>query len=524
VGEFRYIRLGLKREKGLLLSRTLLVAALCATGIVAVGCFRTDRVNENGESQSDAGALQDATAVVGSRGGNGEGIDATLNPRNGNDSAIDQPPLQDAAPPDPIIDASPDLQSGNDSAIEQPIRRDASSPDRIEITDQCGVLRRWKSNDNVSSPLAIRGQDGFAVIRRSESSYSDPRDLYIYDAMGQEVGLFGFGVVPGSTSTSGWELVRGMKSGDRLAVSMRCSQKGGFCGHRIQLKNEEPKDAAGSGSYSDLGALEIRSTSSLLFTIAPNDRLLIGFGTGYSGFPPWPIEMAWLSPDVNQSSDVMTLSKSDVLGAAITNPLEKYGDACNECIVREFEVNEQGQTFVLLEYGEIVTDGVLQSVRFESHILVLSDDFTLMGDYQAPTDVQINAFRLIEQGRIIVAGSQGLEEQMQVWYNMLTVDESGVFSDGWPEARVDGAGQAWAIDTEYSGGFVLAGMDAAVLGFPWIQRYDDSGTPLWPQRVGVSSEESGSLFFSMDKPAVSIQSDGSIFLSFNNIAFVYCED
>lgn len=491
--------------------------------MVASGCFRTDRANENDESQSVAGALQDATVVVGGKGGNEGGIDTQPNLKNANDSAIEQQPLQDAASPNPIVDASLNLQTGNDSAVEQPIRRDASPPDRIEITNQCGVLRRWKSNDSVSTPIAIRGQDGLAVIKGGGSSYTDPRDVYIYDATGQEVGLFGLGVVPSNGSTSSWGLAKGIKSGDRLALLMRCSQKGGFCGHRIRLHNKAPNDASGPESYSELGALDIHSTSVLLFDIAPNDRLLIGFGSGYSALAPWPFEMAWLSTGINQSADVMTLSKDDILGATVANPLEQYGDGCSQCIVREVEANGQGQTFVLLDNREIVNQGGLQSVRFDSRILVLSDDFTLMGEYQTPTDVRINAFRLIEQGRIIVAGSRGLEEQTQVWYNILSVDESGVFSDAWPEARVDGTGEAWAIDTEHLGGFVLAGLDKTI-GTPWIQRYDDSGAPLCPQKVGLSSDDSWFSLFQMDMPAVSIQSDGSILLSYNTVAFVYCED
>jgi hypothetical protein len=355
----------------------------------------------------------------------------------------------------------------------------------------------------------------------AEHSYSDPRDLYIYDALGQEVSLFATGVVPGDTSMSGWGLTKAMKSGDRLAVMMRCYQKMAPCGFRIYLASDDGKSA--SGPYSDFGALDIRSSTALLFTIAANDKLLVGFGSDSYGSLVSPIEMAWLSTDINQSSDVLTLYSNDILEASVAGVIGNNGDALDSGSVWEVEVNERGQTIVLVERSEVVDEGGLQSRRYLSHVLLYNDDFTVIDDYEPPSDVRILAIRSIEQGRLIIAGSLIQDEQTQVWFNMLTVDESGVFSTVWPEARIEGHGGAYAIDSEPSGEFVLAGLDSAT-GSLWLQRYDDSGAPLWPERVEVSPEEAETEYFSMHTPAVSIQSDGAIFLSSNGIAFVYCED
>ncbi len=495
MNEPRCFEFVLRGRDSLVLFSTLAVSVLCAVGVVAVGCYQTDRSNEKREGQSDASAFEDADAVAERTSDNEEDIDAAPNSLYGEDASTDQPPVQDAAP-----------------------------PDLNEITNRCGVLREWISDEIVHMVTVIQGADGFAGTKPEINTYYEPIDLYIFDALGQEVGLFGLDAVPIIENVlSTPELVKVMKSGSRSAVMTRCLTKGGFCGHRMRVFNEEPKNASGSGLDSAFSALEIRSVPPLLFTLAPNDSLLVGLSTGnsFNSFSG-PIELAWLSSDINQSSDVMTLSTEEIPGATVISSTEDCGDASSECSVWELEVDEQGQVFVLLERRETVSGEVLETIRFQSIILVLSDDFTVLGEYHAPYDVRIHAIRSIEPGRIIVAGSDGAEEQTQVWFNMLSVDESGVFSDAWPEARVDGTGGAYAIDIGQSGDFVLAGTDA-LMGLPWIQRYDDSGTPLCPQRVGVSPEDFEYRFVPMDRPDVSIQSDGSIFLSFGSIAFVYYE-
>ncbi len=152
------------------------------------------------------------------------------------------------------------------------------------------------------------------------------------------------------------------------------------------------------------------------------------------------------------------------------------GDALDSGSVWEVEVNERGRTILLVERSEVVDEGGLQSRRYLSHVLLSNDDFTVIDDYEPPSDVRILAIRSIEQGRLIIAGSLIQDEQTQVWFNMLTGDESGFFSTAWPEARIEGHGGAYAIDSEPSGEFVLVGLDSATDSL-WLQRYDNSGSP-----------------------------------------------
>jgi hypothetical protein len=91
--------------------------------------------------------------------------------------------------------------------------------------------------------FVFRGGDGFAVIKMGGGN---PSDLYIYDAVGEEVSLLGLGVVPTDTYRTGWHLTKAMKSGDRLAVSMRCSQIMAPCGFELFLYNVDAQSASGA--------------------------------------------------------------------------------------------------------------------------------------------------------------------------------------------------------------------------------------------------------------------------------------
>ena len=90
MGGISYIEFVSRGGKRVVLSGIQLVLVLCSVGVVAVGCYRADRSNENREEQSDGGALQDADGVVGSNGDNGEDIDRVPNPQDGNEPAIER--------------------------------------------------------------------------------------------------------------------------------------------------------------------------------------------------------------------------------------------------------------------------------------------------------------------------------------------------------------------------------------------------------------------------------------------------
>jgi hypothetical protein len=128
-------------------------------------------------------------------------------------------------------------------------------------------------------------------------------------------------------------------------------------------------------------------------------------------------------------------------------------------------------------------------------------------------------------GRVLVVGSRTVEKQALVWLNLLTPPSLGlVWSEVWSEARIDGSGEALAIDAIQSGEFVVAGRDTAT-GSPWLQRYDADGVPLWPHKIiAAGMVDMGTMTSgNVDTLSVSVQSDGSIFLSDDRKAFVYCE-
>ncbi len=505
MGAFGYIQLSVKGVGRLFLDKTLRVLALCSVGIVAIGCYRSDRLNENRDGKSDTDAHQYATVDAGSESDSRFDIDTALNPQNGNDSTIVRSPQHDAAP-----------------------------PNVIEITNQCGIVRRWITNDNVRNPVVIQGGDGLMVIKGS-SSYDpdddDPNhDLCIYNAIGQELGPFALDIVMPSSSESGSSLVGASKVGDWMAAIMQHRRKMHSGSSSVILKHIDVHHASGFESYTDFGALNLslpglplypyeQTDKRLLFvTIAPNDKLLFGIQTDDSS----RLEMAWLATDINQSSERVNLSLDEILDVAVTGIFENPCDDSVSCNRSCFEVNERGQMFATFEQDEIVGEEGVESKRYDNRIYVYKDDFTLIGDYELPTDVRVRSIQSTEQGRLIIAGYLGYEEHAEVWYNMLAVDESGVVLDVWPEARIDGTGEAVSIDSERSGGFVLAGNDPAI-DSPWLQRYDENGGPLWPQRVGGRPEDESTGSGTMS--SISIQSDGSIFLSNSgDDVFVYCEE
>lgn len=487
-----------------------LIEVLCALLVVFAGCDQPGQNDNSEELKStpqppaiDAADIPDSEHITNIERGNTtetkRETDATLIPDSydANGAAIRTDSSYDAEQL-PIIDAS----------VSQP---------KIDLPDiQCGALSRLQNSDGViNDAVVIRNGDGYMTLVQSSPDDISQYDLYNVDLVGNEIYQLNTDIpsFPGIKQT---RIAKAETSGNLLAVLTTCIQKGGMCGYSLFV---HPTDSSNTEEYEyDTLFKNILGSSydSSYFTIAPEDTLVIGTLRGSS---------------LESFSGQLGLARLDLTGKIIS---ETYREIDSDYLISriQLESDEYSRTIVLLESVElipIINGPVLGGfdIRSHSRILVFDKSFNLLNDWQAPQDVLIYALSPIEQDRLLLVGGQMSDGQMQTWLSMYTLDESATLTESWTEARLDESGIALAIDSMPRGEFILTGVDTA--GTPWLQRYNAIGAPLWDQRIEANPENGivGSGPFpawsQATTAAISLQSDDSILLAINELAFIYCE-
>jgi hypothetical protein len=188
----------------------------------------------------------------------------------------------------------------------------------------------------------------------------------------------------------------------------------------------------------------------------------------------------------------------------------------------QLEVDELNQILVLVERGfSVQTDAGMEN-RSESHLYLFDSDLNQIAVWKAPENVRVLAIAPDGHGDVLAAGRRTTQDRAEIWLDMLTLPG---FDKVWSEALVDDDGEAAAIDMTPSGDFIVAGRDATTKTY-WIQHYDAAGKPVWSDKVRADSsadwvDEGDTILGPI--AAVSLQSDGSIFLSIENKQYTYCE-
>ncbi len=420
------------------------------------------------------------------------------------------------------MDAGPATTDADAAPVQPSVSEDASTaevdgatgfapgPDASSNGCEVSGIRGWLPPTGVGDAVAIRGGDGFAA-----AVFDDPdsgrASLNAYDAQGSVIRSIYPSIVyrrgPGS-----YAVRKVAVAGDVLAVMQACFYKT-RCGYTVYVNSGGDFYEGGYGANwffefaPDVGEyLEWGGYDDSLLAIAPDDTVVVGtctrlYPSSMNPIPPRPVlGLARLDPGGNVTTSVL-LDLDD-----------RYG-----YVAGQLEVDEQNRTLVLLDRAAQGSTAGADPIQFQSSVLLFDSDFVQTETWTAPSDVRVVALAPDGNGHVVLVGGRGSGDQARVWLQMLTLP---AFAEVWPDARVDGNGEALAIDWTAAGDFVVAGRDEAA-GTLWLQRYDETGAPSWSQRAERSGEVETSLpHFPM---AVSVQTDGSVFISFVKTAFVYCE-